>query len=190
MSGHQRALDSHVHESQINWSTEILALLLEKSAGLSSELKSLSQVMEKELLKVGGRWSNSFLEEDSKHPSILPGYCELSVFLIRIFHHLTMYMGYSTYPLYSSKAVLVDKGMHRHQGHRNQLRHLSSLCSLNFRTSHGESPGSTRKAGLSIRAFWCRPLWSFLIRLSKSQRKVPWRDMFLFLSVFQLVQFI
>ena len=43
------------------------------------------------LLRVGGRLSLSLLEEDAKHPLILPANCHFTTLLIRDAHHHTLY---------------------------------------------------------------------------------------------------
>ena len=50
-------------------------------------------MIQNHLLRVGGRLSHSLLEEDAKHPLILPTDCHLTTLLIRDAHHRSLHGG-------------------------------------------------------------------------------------------------
>ena len=68
---------------------------LARTGKLSSKspLLSLNPMIQNHLLRVGGRLSHSLLEEDAKHPLILPADCHLTTLFIRDAHHRTLHGG-------------------------------------------------------------------------------------------------
>ena len=68
---------------------------LARTGKLSSKspLLSLNPMIQNHLLRVGGRLSHSLLEEDVKHPLILPADCHLTTLLIRDAHHRSLHGG-------------------------------------------------------------------------------------------------
>ena len=68
---------------------------LQRRGKLSSKstLLPLNPMIQNHLLRVGGRLSHSLLEEDAKHPLILPADCHLTTLLIRDAHHRTLHGG-------------------------------------------------------------------------------------------------
>ena len=56
-----------------------------------STLLPLNPMIQNHLLRVGGRLSHSLLEEDAKHPLILPADCHFTTLLIRDAHHRTLH---------------------------------------------------------------------------------------------------
>ena len=58
-----------------------------------STLLPLNPLIQNHLLRVGGRLSHSLIEEDAKHPLILPADCHLTTLLIRDAHHRTLHGG-------------------------------------------------------------------------------------------------
>ena len=50
-------------------------------------------MIQNHLLRVGGRLSHSLLEEDAKHPVILPAGCHFTKLIIRDAHQSTLHGG-------------------------------------------------------------------------------------------------
>ena len=68
---------------------------LARTGKLSSKspLLSLNPVIQNHLLRVGGRLAHSLLEEDAKHPLILPANCYLTSLIIQDAHQRTLHGG-------------------------------------------------------------------------------------------------
>ena len=66
---------------------------LQRKGKLSSKstLLPLNPMIQNHLLRVGGRHSHSLLEEDAKHPLILPPDCQFTTLIIRDAHHRTLH---------------------------------------------------------------------------------------------------
>ena len=56
-------------------------------------LLSLNPLIQNHLLRVGGRLSHSLLEEDAKHPLILPAKCHFTTLIISDAHQPTLHGG-------------------------------------------------------------------------------------------------
>ena len=65
---------------------------LNRTGKLSTKntLLPLNPMIQNHLLGMGGRLSHSLLEEDAKHPLILPADCHFTTLLIRDAHHRTL----------------------------------------------------------------------------------------------------
>ena len=68
---------------------------LARTGKLSSKspLLSLNPVIQNHFLRVGGRLAHSLLEEDAKHPLILPANCHLTSLIIQDAHQRTLHAG-------------------------------------------------------------------------------------------------
>jgi hypothetical protein len=77
-----------------HYKSEIDALTVKKSVGLSSKLASLDPGLDgKGLLRVGGRLRESDLSLEEKHPIILPSNDHVSKLIVRHYHELVYHQG-------------------------------------------------------------------------------------------------
>ena len=72
---------------------ELQQLQRKRKLSWKSTLSHLDLMIQNHLLRVGGRLFHSFLQEDPKHPLILPADCHLTTLLIRDAHHRTLHGG-------------------------------------------------------------------------------------------------